>query len=135
MAASNPSSTLTRPKALVLSAVALLSLCSVTPGTGQIPRQTPQQGIPPASSRTPFPDGTAASPDPLAGLNTAKLEHMREDERHKRLLADTAKLVALSNELNAEVEKTSKDELSVEVVRKAAEIEKLAHDVKERMKS
>ncbi len=73
--------------------------------------------------------------NPLGPGNAARLEHMREDERHKRLVADTAKLVALTNELKAEVEKASKDELSLDVVRKAAEIEKLARDVKDRMKS
>ncbi len=81
------------------------------------------------------PLGPADAPNPLAGSNATKLEHMREDERHKRLEADTAKLLALTNELKAEVDKASKDELSLDVVRKAAEIEKLARDVKERMKS
>ena len=81
------------------------------------------------------PLGPADTPSPLAGSNATKLEHMREDERHKRLEADTAKLLALTNELKAEVDKASKDELSLDVVRKAAEIEKLARDVKERMKS
>ena len=55
------------------------------------------------------------------------------DERHRKLLADTDKLVALANELKAEVDKSQKDELNMVVVRKAAEMEKLAHDVKTRM--
>ena len=71
----------------------------------------------------------------MAGINARKLEHMREDERHKRLVADTAKLIELTNELKTDVDKATKDELSLDVVRKAAEIEKLARDVKERMKS
>jgi hypothetical protein len=37
--------------------------------------------------------------------------------------------------LKADVAKTGKDELSVEVLRKAAEIEKLAHDLQNRMKN
>ena len=72
--------------------------------------------------------------DAPTGPTGLKLEHMREDDRRKRLLSDTARLVALSNELRAEVEKTPKDELSLDVVKKAAELEKLARDVKERMK-
>jgi hypothetical protein len=115
----------------LLTSVALLALWPVAPGTGQVPQQTP----PTMPGHPQPPDIGAPEPDPMAAQNAAKLEHMREDDRRKRLLADTAKLVALSTELNSEVEKTSKDELSVEVVRKAAEIEKLAHDVKERMKS
>ena len=74
-------------------------------------------------------------PIPLAGINARKIEHMREDERHKRLVADTTKLLELTNELKTEIDKASKDELSLDVVRKAAEIERLARDVKERMKS
>jgi hypothetical protein len=69
------------------------------------------------------------------GPNPLRLEKMREEERRKRLIADTAKLVQLTNELKTEVDQASKDELSLDVVRKAAEIEKLAKDVKDRMKS
>ncbi len=86
----------------------------------------------PQSSHSQLP-GLSDAPDPR--FNTPKMEHMRENERRTRLLADTARLVALSTELKEEVDKTSKDELSLDVVRKAAEIEKLARDVKERMKS
>ena len=56
------------------------------------------------------------------------------DARHKRMEADAAKLLELATELKADVDKAGKDELSLEVMRKAEEIEKLAHDVKERMK-
>lgn len=84
------------------------------------------------------PNGALEDPhehDPFAAQNSSKMEHMREDDRRKRLLADTARLVALSNELKTEVDNTTRDELSIEVIRKATEIEKLAHDVRERMKS
>ena len=57
------------------------------------------------------------------------------DDRHKRLEDDAGKLLALSTELKTEVDKANKDELSLEVMRKAAEIEKLAHDVQSRMKN
>ncbi len=95
------------------------------------------QGVPqvPSPTHTPqIPGIRGADTEPLAGPSPEKLEHMREDDRRKRLLSDTAKLLALSTELKEQVEKSSKDELSLDVVRKAAEIEKLAHDVKERMK-
>jgi hypothetical protein len=59
---------------------------------------------------------------------------MRNIERQKRLVEDTAKLLELANELKAEVDKSDKNTLSLAVVRKADEIEKLAHSVKERMK-
>lgn len=54
-------------------------------------------------------------------------------ERKKEIAADTAKLLKLATELKAEVDKTNKDTLNLKVVRKADEIEKLAHGVKEKM--
>lgn len=105
-------------------------LCwAVSAGAGQAPQS------PPGYNRPQTPPDVMNPPSPLNPVNPAKIEHMREDERRKRLVADTAKLVELTNELKEELDKTSKDELSLDVVRKAAEIEKLAHDVKERMKS
>lgn len=55
-------------------------------------------------------------------------------ERKKQLNEDTAHLLALATELKAEVDKTNKDTLSLNVIRKANEIEKLAHDVREKMR-
>jgi len=59
---------------------------------------------------------------------------IRNTERQKKLVEDTTKLVELANELKAAVDKTDKNTLSLDVVRKADEIEKLAHSVKEKMK-
>jgi hypothetical protein len=55
-------------------------------------------------------------------------------ERKKQIGDESAKLLKLATELKAEVDKTSKDTLSIGIIRKAGEIEKLAHDVKEKMK-
>jgi hypothetical protein len=55
-------------------------------------------------------------------------------ERKKQIAEDTAKLLKLAAELKAEVDKTTKDTLSLGVIRKAGEIERLAHNVKEKMK-
>ena len=53
--------------------------------------------------------------------------------RKKQINAESAKLLKLATELKAEVDKTDKDTLSIGVIRKADEIEKLAHSVKEKM--
>ena len=63
-----------------------------------------------------------------------ELENLRNGERQKKLVADTEKLLALANQLKEDVDKSTKDTLSLDVVRKADEIEKLAHSVKEKMK-
>ena len=63
-----------------------------------------------------------------------KQEKLRQDERQKRLVSDSDKLLALATQLHDEVGKTDKNILSVDVIRRADEIEKLARSVKERMK-
>jgi hypothetical protein len=55
-------------------------------------------------------------------------------ERRQQIADDSAKLLQLATGLKAEVDKTDKDTLSLTVIRKADEIEKLAHAVKEKMK-
>jgi len=55
-------------------------------------------------------------------------------ERKKQIADDSARLLKLASDLKTEVDKTSKDTLSLGVIRKAEEIEKLAHSVKEKMK-
>jgi len=53
----------------------------------------------------------------------------------KKLIADeSALLLKLATDLKTEVDKTDKDTLSISVIHKADIIEKLAHDVKEKMK-
>jgi hypothetical protein len=55
-------------------------------------------------------------------------------ERKRQLTEDSARLLKLATDLKTEVDKTSKDTLSLGVIRKADEIERLAHSVKEKMK-
>ena len=113
-----------------------LPLCSLTTGAAQVApaSQAPASPVTPGYNR-PQLGADPNESNPLGPANAARLDKLRQDERRKRLIADTEKLVSLTGELKEEVAKASKDELSLDVVRKAAEIEKLAHDVKERMKS
>jgi hypothetical protein len=55
-------------------------------------------------------------------------------ERKRQITDDSARLLKLASDLKAEVDKTSKDTLSLGVIRKAEEIEKLAHNVRDKMK-
>jgi hypothetical protein len=61
-------------------------------------------------------------------------EKMRISERQKRLVEDTDKLLALTTALKEQVNESDKNILSLDMVKKAEEIEKLAHSVKERIK-
>ena len=58
-----------------------------------------------------------------------------QEARQAQIVADTDKLYQLAQELQAEVTKSGKNTLSLAVVKKAAEVEKLAKSLKERMKS
>ena len=87
-------------------------------------------GMPPKSGA----GNNADDPDPLAAHRAAEMAKMQNDDRQKRLVADTDKLLALATDLKEQVDKSTKDTMSVDVIKKADEIEKLAHSVKERMK-
>ncbi len=56
-------------------------------------------------------------------------------ERRKQIADESSQLVALATDLKTEVDKTNRDMLSVAVIRKAEEIEKLAHNVKDKLKA
>jgi hypothetical protein len=54
-------------------------------------------------------------------------------ERQKNMVADTDKLVKLAAELNEEVNGKDLGQLTADQLRKVAEIEKLAHSIREKM--
>jgi len=64
----------------------------------------------------------------------AEQQKMRIAERQKQLVADTDKLLLLTTALKEQVNESNKDVLSLDMIKKAEEIEKLAHSVKERIK-
>jgi hypothetical protein len=72
--------------------------------------------------------------DPLERQRLEKLEKARQADRQQQLVRDTDKLLDLAKQLKDQVDKSNKDTLSIDVVKKAAEIEKLARNVKDRMK-
>ena len=56
-------------------------------------------------------------------------------QRQAQLRIDTAKLVALTNELQQQVNKTDINILSLDVIKKTQEIQKLAKSVQDKMKN
>lgn len=72
--------------------------------------------------------------DELSAKAEQQQSRTRNSDRQKRLVEDTNKLLSLATDLKSEVDKTDKNMLSVDVIKKADEIERLAHSVKERMK-
>lgn len=63
-----------------------------------------------------------------------KMQKEQKALRHKQLKTDTEKLLELATQLKASVDKTNEHVLSLEVVRKAEEIEKLAKHIKTNMR-
>jgi hypothetical protein len=107
---------------LACVAIAFLT-CSAQTG-----RQTP----------TSSPDKPAAIPETHQQISDAKAEKpsaqsVRTD-REKQIAKDNAELLKLAIELKSEIDKTSIDTLSLSVIRKADEIEKLARSLKGEMK-
>lgn len=101
-----------------------------------LPQQQQPQGMPPLQ---PTPSifnepGNSNSPDPIERQRQEKMAKARNNDRQKQLVQDTNKLLSLAKELKEEVDKSNSDTLSVDVVKKAGEIEKLAKSVKDRMK-
>ena len=102
-------------------------------GTGSMGGQGTGTGSTSGRSANPMPSmpGEDTTVSPQTEEEQAKLRNI---DRQKKLQEDTAKLLSLANELKADVDKSTKDTLSLDVVKKADEIEKLAHSVKEKMK-
>ena len=62
------------------------------------------------------------------------MEKKANEQRHADLKRDTDRLLKLSTELKEYVDKTNENVLSLDVIKKADEIEKLARSVKTKMR-
>jgi hypothetical protein len=118
-----------------------LAACLFMGATLAAAQQSPPNGQPPSNGSTPSPDpgpgrGWTASGQlaiPVAQNGQQNFEAANA-ERRKQIADDSARLVKLATDLKTEVDKTTKDTLSLSVIRKADEIEKLAHSVKDKMR-
>jgi hypothetical protein len=87
-----------------------------------------------------LPPAINSAPDPKDQLDMRLAQNKQQNfaaanaERKKQLADDSTRLLKLAADLKVEVDKTSQNTLSLNVIRKADQIEKLAHDVKEKMK-
>lgn len=79
-------------------------------------------------------------PDPNAQMQMRDQQTRQQSfaaanaERKKQICDDTTRLLKLASDLKSEVDMTDRDTLSLSVIRRADEIEKLAHSVREKMK-
>ena len=79
---------------------------------------------------------TPARPtDPAAPASAKATVPPGKEQREAQIAADTERLYQLARELKTELDKSTKDTLSLSVIKKADEVEKLAHSLKERLKT
>ena len=97
---------------------------------------TDSNGIKPAAPATRDPQfikkrGGAVSESDAEYLR----QKAREQERLERMRKDAARLLQTATDLKKYVDRTNENVLSLEVIRKAEEMEKLARDLKHSMKA
>jgi sRNA-binding protein len=112
--------------------VLLLAIASAS-APAQQAAQRPMNAAP-APSAAPAPQ-PAAQPEAKKPSETNPIATMPPvtDPRQEQVAADTQKLLKLSQELKAEVAKSSKDTLSLTVIKKAEEVETLAKKLKDEL--
>lgn len=97
-----------------------------------------QDGRPPSADGQQPPAASATVNDRLPGNSQLSAKEQpaatSQDPRKTQIADESTKLLSMAISLKAEVDKTNKDVLSINVIRKAEEIEKLAHTVKEKIK-
>ena len=98
---------------------------------GAVSLAAAQQPAPGSAAQTPVAHAPATA---VAIADTSK-PTTPQTPQQKQLSYDTAKLLTLANELKAELDKSNKDTLSLSVIRKADQVEKLAHKVRDEMKA
>ena len=72
--------------------------------------------------------------DPFAAQRKQDMVKKQNELRQQEIKKDTDKLLELANELKQYVDKTNENIISLDVIKKAEQIEKLAHTVKDKMK-
>jgi hypothetical protein len=120
---------LNRALAIFFLALAMSSLSWGRPVAQQDASQPGQRNSNPTQPIAPAEPGT----DDRSRVEREMAKKANE-ERQAHLKRDTERLVKLANELKSYVDKSNENVLSMDVVKKADEIEKLAHSVKEKMK-
>lgn len=78
--------------------------------------------------------GRQRQPDAAERKMREEQQKKLNQERQAQLKRDTDKLLLLATQLKQAVDKSNENTLSLEVIRKAGEIEKLAKSVKEKMR-
>jgi hypothetical protein len=93
--------------------------------TAQAPPQNPQ-----SPTLAPLPPPFGHREDNTKTVEQVQIQNAQNAYWQKQLTQDTAKLLELAKQLKEEVDKSNGSTLSVDVIKKATEIDKLAKSVK-----
>ncbi len=113
-----------------------LALALTSPPAVFSQSQGPPPGVGQSAMRPGFPSQQGLDPIAPADYDPVMMERRLRAlnmERQKEMVSDTNKLLKLARELNAEVAANKSGALTPDQLRKIAEIEKLARNVRERM--
>lgn len=110
-----------------------LSVCLFFASFSSLDATSPQDQPPSSPPAINFPRHEEPGPSVPEDMKKA-MEKKANEERQAQLKQDTEKLLKLSTELKEYVDKSNQNILSLDVIKKADEIEKLAHSVKTKMR-
>jgi hypothetical protein len=97
------------------------------------PARDPMNWPPMNPLANPTADRNRYMEDSMKRQNGQKMFEKLNIQRQKDMASETVKLLALANQLKAEADRSSANTLTMSSVREAEQIEKLAHDVREKM--
>ena len=100
----------------------------------ETPRRATEPPPPPPVTDPQFGPRRNQEEPPDARMERDRLKAWNK-ERYENLKKDTDKLLKLATELKESVDKANKDMLSLEVIRKTEEVERLARSVREKMRA
>jgi hypothetical protein len=120
-----------------IACMAVLLFALAPGGVAQAAAQSAAAGPQSVAAAQPAAAGqpVAAAPGNTAPAADSQSAPAAQTPKQKQLADDTAKLLQLANELKAELDKSSKDMLSLNVMKKAEQVEKLAHKVRDEMRA
>lgn len=116
------------------SGVRIIFAQSAQPSSGD-QAQTNQEQVTPATadaSTANLSGGTGAQAPSQVQQDNSDSHEVVTDPKKKQIAEDSANLLKLANGLKAEVDKTTVDTVSVNAIRQADEIEKLAHKMRKK---
>jgi hypothetical protein len=111
---------------MLISAIFLLLLT----GPASAPMRAQMQQLPDVTGRS-----RNEPPDPKLREQERQQLKAANKKRQEDIKRDTDKLLQLATELKLYVDKTNENVLSVEVIKKAEEIEKLSKEIQKKMRS